>query len=100
MWRLRRDRGFLPSDYRERCGCMAVRQAGASARAASLRMFVAGAKQREARGNDLLHRIDDGGQEFVGDDLVRMAGKSGFQTAAPGNPQFRIDVDNRDASTD
>src|SRR5215471_680202 len=79
---------------------MVAQPAEVSVRTASLRVFPAGAKQSQAQGYDPLHRIDNGGQEFVGDDLAGVAGKSRFQTAAPGNPQFRIDVHNRDASSD
>jgi hypothetical protein len=56
-------------------------------------------EQFEAGSHDLLHRIYDRRQNLIWHDFVRLSGQAVSQGASPGDPQFGIDVDDVDPSS-
>lgn len=57
-------------------------------------------EQDEAGGDDLLDGIHGGRKELVRNNFIGMSGESGIQATAPGEANFRIDVDDGDARSD
>jgi hypothetical protein len=56
-------------------------------------------EQFQAKSYDLLYGLYDRRRNLIEHDFVPLTGQNAFQGAAPGDPQFRVDVDDVDPSS-